>query len=131
MASSSNIAVSFASLSDPIPLPPYLPIFPPRPLFSSLPLPSSRCVCSHAFKCKSDPDANAIAFAAARTVSTNARRKPLSLSDAYTPQDLEAAVARWNACNPKLFHFEIGKDSVVSGNIKVSCQVDASLKVSL
>ncbi|EGD74975.1 hypothetical protein PTSG_12550 [Salpingoeca rosetta] len=89
--------------------------------------PHPKYVC-HAFKCKSDPDANAIAFAAARTMSTNARRRPLTPGADITRQDLESAVLYWNANSPKLFHLEIGKDDVVSGNVKISCQVDASLK---
>eukprot|EP00043_Microstomoeca_roanoka_P009503 m.90698 g.90698 ORF g.90698 m.90698 type:complete len:737 (-) comp14603_c4_seq1:594-2804(-) len=89
--------------------------------------PSPKFVC-HAFKCKSDPDSNAIAFAAARTMSANARRKPVAISADSSRETLENAIKYWNALNPQLYHFHIGKDDVISGNIRVSCQVDSSLK---
>jgi len=87
---------------------------------------------SHTFKCRTDQEANQLAFAAARTMTLNAkRRKPEGGIAAASHDELETVVKWWNASNPPIHHYRIGKDDTISGNLRVQCQVDKSLKVSL
>eukprot|EP00049_Salpingoeca_infusionum_P019159 m.360492 g.360492 ORF g.360492 m.360492 type:complete len:895 (+) comp19070_c0_seq1:103-2787(+) len=80
----------------------------------------------HLFKCKSDQDANAIAFATARTMTANEKRALARKADSV--HALEHSVQFWNANNQPVYHFQLSKDDTVSGNLRVSCVVDASLK---
>lgn len=62
---------------------------------------------SHTFKCKSEDEANAITYAAARMISANAiRKRPADVSVATTDEKNEA-MNWWNACNSPLYHFRL------------------------
>lgn len=83
----------------------------------------------HLFKCKSEEEANAIAFAIRRTLSSAAPRAHPEKLDASSQEQLEAAVRGWNNSTPMLLHYSATK-GVVTGNMKVQCQVDASLRTA-
>jgi hypothetical protein len=83
---------------------------------------------SYVFKCKGDQDSNAIAFATARTMATNAQRREKVMGFVPGQEDWELAVKYWNANNPRMHHFDLAKDNKISGNLKVHCQADPGAK---
>lgn len=84
---------------------------------------------SFTFKCKSDQDANAIAFATARTMASNASRREKVLKGPSDLHELEIAVKFWNSNSQPLNHLSMAKDGTVSGCLRLQCQVDQSLRV--
>eukprot|EP00053_Salpingoeca_punica_P012853 m.115525 g.115525 ORF g.115525 m.115525 type:complete len:809 (+) comp16051_c1_seq4:203-2629(+) len=91
--------------------------------------PNAKYIC-HTFKAKNEEEANALAFAAGRTMVTHgSRKKPETIENA-SPEQTESAIRWWNASNAQLYHYSVGKDGLVAGNMKFLCQVDSSLKTA-
>ena len=85
---------------------------------------------SHTFKCKTEDDANAIAYAAVRTMLANSKRKRPDDVTQCSIEEKETAVSWWNASMTPLYHYRVDKDTnLISGALNVFCQVDATLKV--
>eukprot|EP00050_Salpingoeca_kvevrii_P006496 m.289784 g.289784 ORF g.289784 m.289784 type:complete len:705 (-) comp12189_c0_seq1:223-2337(-) len=92
--------------------------------------PNSKYIC-HTFKCKSEDDANAVAYASHRTMMASAQRQRLEQGVAGADRaKIEESVKWWNACNVPLYHFHIDKAGLVTGNMIVHCQVDSSLRAA-
>ena len=83
---------------------------------------------SFVFKCKKDEDANAIAYATDKTMSTNQQRYAKICKGVHSHEERQLAVKYWNANNVQLYHFAIGKDDTISGNIRVLCKVGVEVK---
>jgi hypothetical protein len=91
--------------------------------------PNAKYLC-YTFKAKSEDDANNLAFAAGRTVVTHGTRKKPETVENCNPEGLENAIRWWNGGNAQLFHYIVGKDGLIAGNVRFLCQVDASLKTA-
>eukprot|EP00051_Salpingoeca_urceolata_P027551 m.482014 g.482014 ORF g.482014 m.482014 type:complete len:690 (+) comp22406_c0_seq1:477-2546(+) len=85
----------------------------------------------HIFKCRTEHDANEVAYATGRTMvhlSNATKRRPINTLQNASYEELSAAVKWWNANNPVLYHYELSNNGIISGNIKFSCQTDPSVK---
>lgn len=90
--------------------------------------PRPQYIC-HTFKCRSEDEANELAFAVSRTmVSNSANSKATGPLEELTAEQLDQAVKHWNSSSIRMFHYNIGKDHSVSGVLKFNCQVDKTLK---
>jgi hypothetical protein len=61
-------------------------------------------------------------------MSTNQQRYPKICKGVHSHDERQMAVKYWNANNIQLYHFAIGKDDTISGNIRVLCRVGAEVK---
>lgn len=91
--------------------------------------PNAKYTC-HLFKCRTEEEANSAAFAIKRTLSTALAIAVPAALDPKSSEQLDAAIKRWNNMTPPMLHYALSKDLVVTGNMKVFCQVDASLKTA-